>query len=112
MSEYPEHEKLHKVTDRSQAIGTFLDTGVGPMNLCLYERRFYDCECDVCNDRKAEFARWHTQEEKDSAVDGRVQIENWVPTQRTIDSILAEYFGIDLDKIDAEKADMLARLRA
>jgi len=34
------------------------------------------------------------------------------PTYRTIQSLLAEYFEIDLDKIEAEKRQMLEDLRA
>lgn len=41
-----------------------------------------------------------------------VQIDSVAPTHRTIQSILAEYFGIDQAQIDAEKAAMLDSLRA
>lgn len=108
MSEYPEHEKQAAVLEQSQAIGEFLDNGLPTMGLVLYQKITRPCEAD----HKCSRSRWHSDEELATIVDGRVQIEEWWPTHRSIQSILAEYFGIDLDKIEAEKRQMLDELRA
>lgn len=38
--------------------------------------------------------------------------DEFYPAHLPISTILAEYFGIDLDKIEAEKREMLAETRA
>lgn len=80
MSEYPEHEKLHAIKDKSQAIGEFLDFFLPSKGIVLMER-FRD------------------------------RYEDYVPTRRSIYSLLAEFFNIDQDKLDAEKKAMLTVLR-
>jgi hypothetical protein len=81
VSEYPEHEKLHAIKDKSQAIGEFLDFFLPSKGIVLMEsfsaRRPHD----------------------------------YVPTRRSIYSLLAEFFNIDQDKLDAEKEAMLTVLR-
>jgi len=77
MSEYREHEKLAEISDKSQAIGEFLDwlTGEGVML----------CEVGL-HDR-------------------------YWPIQTTIPNLLAEYFGIDQEKLEREKRLMLDHMR-
>lgn len=41
----------------------------------------------------------------------RDRYEDYVPTRRSIPSLLAEFFGIDQDKLDAEKKAMLEEMR-
>lgn len=106
---YPEHEKQAAVLERSQATGEFIDYGLSSMGLALYQEITRPCEADH---RHCDRSRWHTDEEIATIVDGRVQITEWVPTHRTITSILAEYFEIDLNKLDDEKRAMLAAMRA
>lgn len=36
----------------------------------------------------------------------------WVPVGRSVNAILADYFGIDLNRVEQEKRAMLADLRA
>ena len=82
MSDYPEHEKLKAVQEESQAIGAFLDS--------LAEYGYVLCE------------QTHFEGFRDPS---------FVPTGRPIPEILARYFKIDLTKIEAEKRQMLERLR-
>jgi hypothetical protein len=79
MDPYPEHEKLKKVSDKSQAIGEFLDTFLPQQGIVLMEHTEYG---------------------------------DYVPTHRSIQSLLAEFFGIDQKRIDAEKDAMLDAIRA
>jgi hypothetical protein len=81
MATYPEHEKLHAVKHRSQAIGEFLEwAGEKGWHLAFYpEDPNYEAEM------------------------------RWVP--KTVDAMLAEYYGIDLDVIEDEKRAMLKQIR-
>lgn len=92
---YPEHEKLHKVKDESQAIGEFLD-------------RF------TYRGQGVVLASYHTHgehcTEKGRKVCGFRQDELY-PILGNINSLLAEHFGIDLNKLDDEKRAMLEELR-
>ena len=80
---YPEHNKLRAVQTQSEAIGEFLDVGLGRLGLDLYETR-------------NEFGD---------------QLRRAVPSHRSIESILAEWFEIDLNVLEAEKRAMLDALR-
>lgn len=89
MAEYPEHEKLSKVADRSQACGEFLEW-------LQYHKTYHICE-------------W-----RDSRVDpnsGERLFEGMYLVNTSIADMLGEFFGIDQDKIEAEKRQMLASLR-
>ncbi len=88
MTKYPEHEKQAKIVAESQAIGEFLDFGLAKQGLYL-------CEADNETYRTASGPETH-----------------FFPTHKSIPSILAQYFGIDQTKIDAEKEQMLRDLRA
>lgn len=115
MSDYPEHDKQREVAEISQEIGEFLDFGLPRMGLQLYQKITRSCEAAH---KYCSASAWHTTEELATIVDpdsrgpeGRVQIMEWVPTHRSIQSVLAEYFGIDQKKIDAEKDAMLRAMR-
>lgn len=119
MPEYPEHDKLKAISEQSQTIGEFLDFGLPKQNLALYEFVTYDCECSWCERGQGHRSPMHTAAERDTMFDENdrrihdaVQISTWHPTHRTIQKILAEHFGIDQRKIDDEKDQMLAALRA
>lgn len=111
MSDYPEHDKLSAIKDESHAIGSFIDHGLPKMHMAIYQRVIRDCECQHCEAGHGDRSRWHTEDELATIVDGKVQITAWYPTHRSIERILAEYFDIDLDKIDDEKRAMLAAMR-
>jgi len=73
---YPEHEKMHSVKEKSQAIGEFLEQ-IQSEGLVI---------CD-----------YHEHE--------------WSPISKGIEQILADYFEIDLNKIEREKRQMLDEMR-
>ena len=83
---YPEHEKLKKISDKSQAIGEFLDW-------CKDEENGFS----FCRYREFEVEAWTPDE------------DGWYPCDFM--PVLHEYFGIDKDKIEAEKCHMLEELR-
>lgn len=82
MSKYEEHDKLGAVMDRSQAIGEFLETS-----------GYILCK----NQRMGSF----------NGVDEYAL----VPVSKSINEVLADYFDIDLKKIEAEKRQMIEELR-
>ena len=92
---YPEHEKLKKIVDRSQACGEFL-------TWLQDEKRFWLCQRATDEEREAEdkngFSEWDGQE--------------WGPAHFDLSKLLAEFFGIDQAKLEAEKDQMLANLRS
>lgn len=85
MSEYPEHEKLHAISDKSQIIGEFLEwlgnAYVGGTSIVL--------------------ARYHPSYD-----------EVLQPCPYNTEELLASFFEINLDKIEEEKQEMLDELRA
>lgn len=74
---FPEHEKLHLISDKSQCIGDFV----------AWLRR-----------RDAVLARWEGNK--------------LYPEGSPITKLLADFFEIDLEKIEAEKRAMLDELRS
>ena len=111
MADYPEHEKLAKISDESQAIGHFLDFGLAEQNLALYERFDEPCECHQCRVKDTTtVADIHC--EADRIEDGQAIYIRYRPTMKTIKAILAKHFDIDQKKLDIEKDQMLAAIRS
>ena len=80
MSDYPEHDKLKLVADKSQAIGEFIE--------------------------------WLAEEGRGIYLAVPHPFgEGLVPANKSITRLLAEFFEIDLDKIETEKRAMLDNLR-
>jgi hypothetical protein len=114
--ETPELDKLHAISEESNAIGQFLDFGLARQGLEIYEKTMVDCECSDCKRLEAN-VDWHTEDELCAAgwhskpdqsrrrtyIERPVQYEQWFPTMRSVEKILAEYYGIDLEKVSAEK---------
>lgn len=122
MGEYPEHDRLRAVADESQAIGEFLV--FGGYTLCKVreegdngEPRYiwtdlgqqlrrepeadqhptaYDCDCGYA-ERNPAYDSWGS---------------GFEAVGQSIQQILADYFEIDLGKIEAEKRAMLDAIRA
>jgi len=90
MSDYPEHDKLSAVKDASQAIGEFIETA--GYTLCEL-RTFIEPLDDEPNGKTYETR------------------PRLAPVNKSIQVILADYYGIDLDKIEAEKRAMLDTLQ-
>lgn len=115
VGDYPEHDKLRAVKDKSQAIGEFLDTC--GMALCVVRQKGNNGES---------LYQWKEGRERDRApgwndyLDGRAEhnpdFEEWgegfVLAPGSIQDKLAAHFEIDLDKIEAEKRAMLEAIRS
>ena len=88
MSQYPEHEKLQAVKDKSQAIGEFIEWLQGTKGFRL--------------------AKWmkvpdeYAEDEETDAL---------LPQSIDINMLLAEYFEIDLKQLEKEKQSMLEEMR-
>lgn len=110
---YPEHEKLEAVQNQSQQIGEFLDMGLPKLGLMLYEERYFDCECQYCENGEGTLSNHRFLEKEKGRLDekrGVALYPRMSPTFKTIRQILAEHFGIDQAKIDAEKDQMLKEM--
>lgn len=83
---YPESTRLLAAREESQPIGEFLESG--PYEL----GRWVPCQ------------QWH----QDGWECG--QGEHFQPVRKSIETVLAEYFGIDMVKVEAERRAMLAAL--
>ena len=102
MSKYPEHEKLEKVKDKSQACGEFLEWLLGPRGYQLGEYHEHVDDCWLPNENQ---------------LDGRrrmcgMDAQTIYPVPLNVRKLLAEFFEIDEDKLDKEKRAMLDELRA
>lgn len=91
---YPEHHKLGQIKDKSQTIGEFLDRG--PYRIC-------ELVCMRCGEVQ------HLGRVGESCCNA--PRPEYVPLRQSIGRLLAEYFGIDLAKLDPEKREMLAEIR-
>jgi hypothetical protein len=83
---YPEHEKLSAIRDKSQAQGEFIDWLSDEKHIYLGENF---CLKDKEGDELWEFSRSH----------------------QSIRKLLAEFHGIDEDKLEREKLAMLEEMR-
>jgi len=84
MSECPEHDKLDKIHDKSQAIGEFLDWLQNERDIVLAE--YHE----------------HAMSRKDVLLPAHINIE----------TLLGEFFEIGPEKLENEKLNMLEQLRA
>lgn len=97
MSQYPEHDKMRAIIGESQAIGEFLENS----GFVLAE---YRCphgfpDDDTCDENTPD-REWDCEGTKTL----------W-PVAGSITDILANYFGIDQEKIEQEKRQMLEEFR-
>lgn len=99
MTEYPEHEKLKAVSDHSQAIGAFLEW-LPTINVHLASQA---CPHGHEDPTTCEDSKWCRRGENDLTL--------W-PSHHTVTRLLARYFEVDLDRLEAEKRDMLEALRS
>lgn len=90
--QYPEHAKLQKVQEKSQAIGEFIEwlRQSKKIVFCLHRD---DLPTGTIVEPENEY------------------IPEWMPTTIRIEETLAEYFKIDLNKLEAEKRAMLDEVR-
>ena len=98
---YPEHEKLHTVKDKSQMVGEFLEWLRNDKNIILALEHQH---VDACYDGIDE-----DQEYPTCGLTLNELISFGVPRMEVL---LANFFEIDLKKIEKEKDQMLKDLRA
>ncbi len=102
MGDYPEHDKLHKVVDESQAVGEFLEwlQGKKEVVLCKWKEWEEEERCIPVRqpDGSLEETRMYTHKAH-------------MPIYTSTEKLLAEFFEIDLDKIEKEKQAMIEVLR-
>lgn len=107
MTDYPEHEKLQAVIDRSQAIGEFLEwyQGEGGGELAHWMKAV---TCPNCYDVPGE-----VEECGECGGDGMVPLKfpRLTRDSRSIERLLAAFFKIDLDALHKEKEAMYQELR-
>lgn len=90
--EYPEHEKVHEIKEQSQSIGEFLDWLFGKgVHLMTWEE-------------------WE-EEENWGYETKMMKHSGFMGVRKSIDHLLAEYFEIDLKKLEEEKQEILQRIR-
>ena len=85
--QYPECEKLASVSKESNKIGQFMDW--------------------LINEKGYELGRWEDIEN----VELDVTYEGLNPVNLNIESILAEYYNIDMNKVEKERQQILEDLR-
>ena len=122
MPEYPEHEKLMKIADKSQVIGEFLEWLSFEKGAVLHHWVEDDFE-ETCGGTMfhgcIDGKRAYEDELVASGIDcmecggtGKVtkRFAGWMDVGRTQD-LLAEFFEIDQNKIEQEKRAMLEVMR-
>lgn len=126
VSNHPECDKMLAVHEDSQKLGEFLEW-LSTVGLRLAEVEHYtSCHAESPRSRGGE-PLWrciagrniHTEGEWDDGpcpeCDGTGLIERadplLVPVRATIETILASYFDIDLDKVEAERRQILQDIR-
>jgi hypothetical protein len=95
MPQYPEHDKLHNVQSKSQAIGDFLTWLLDDQKALIAESHehsegCYDCGKQICETSKGQL----------------------VPMFISVKAWLAQYFDVDEQKLEEEKRLMLDELRS
>lgn len=103
MSEYPEHDKLRAISDKSQAIGEFIDWLISERepNTKIVERV-------ILHDYHTTDRHLNPLPEEEWE---RFEFETDVPLRKSIQDLLAEYFEIDRNKLNEEKLKMFEEIR-
>lgn len=92
-NQYPEHERLAALQGQNETIGEFIEwLGGKGYEICQrhhHSKGCYDGDFLLCGYQKEEFQ----------------------PTQKSVETWIAEYFKIDKKKFEQEKSQMLGVLR-
>lgn len=96
MVETPELDKASKIVGESQRIGEFIDWVKDTKHIWL-------CQYITCTEVREHIFKPGTYYE--------VEVTELVPIKISTESLLAEFFDINLDKIEAEKRALLEQVR-
>lgn len=107
---YIEHLKLEKIAPLSQAIGEFLEWL--PSQGTQLMRWAETVESDVCDGTFMSYCRGPKCEVCGGTKIVETKHSAWVPNGKSVQDMLAEFFEIDQDKLEAEKRHMLETLRS
>lgn len=99
---YPEHEKLSAVREQSQTIGDFLDWLREEQGISL--RQWMEPTEEV------EALRWN-EKPNDPPRFYTVKRPGYYSPEKKTEDLLAEFFGIDLKALEAEKRALLESIR-
>jgi len=115
---YPECEKLAKVKDASQIIGEFLEW-LGAQGIRLHERPIKEAviarmkglpvdngHCILCGGKLVFGVCGGCNAHQD-----RDYFDHYYPIRKTIEQIIAQYFEIDLNKVEEERRLILEEIR-
>jgi len=127
MAEYPEHEKLSKISDKSQAVGDFLEwlRGEKEIVFAAYEPARWFCpHCGEIPEERVHKARnLMVDDHGCRECIGSSDADRWKSvvtfqsgglyprTLPPMEKLLAEFFDIDLDVIEDEKRHMMDAMR-
>ena len=92
---YPECDKMKSVQPRSQLIGEFLEWLNQEKGVTLAKLHEHNADCF----------------NEDGERDCGMCTQSFYPIRYTIENLLAEFFEIDLEKVEREKRAMLKELR-
>lgn len=107
---YPEHEKLAKVRDESQSIGEFLEwLSEKGIRLAAYHTHNEGCVNPDWHEGVNDGKDWLDDDHVEKIVCGGRENE-LVPIHYDTQKLLAEFFGIDLNRLEQEKRTMLQHL--
>lgn len=102
----PECDRMQDVKDKSHAIGEFMDWLREEKGWTVCEEHHHD---DDCLER---VARFEDDEEGDvQQICGCLEGQ-YIPVPIRMEQLLAEFFEIDLDKVEEERQALLAEQRA
>lgn len=113
--QYPELVKMNAVQKESQAIGAFLDDLMNNKGIALttYNEggiEYFDKEFEKEIDNAKSEVERHTLRLNNPSKFQYIS-EGWRPVHKPIEKLLAEYFGIDLNKVEKEKQELLQSVR-
>lgn len=98
--EYPELEKVEQIRERSEPAGAFLDWLVNERGIILAQ---YHKHTDGC--------KFEEDEDEPPVWDCGYDEDQLQPCYIGIEKLLAEYFHIDLDKVEKERRQLLEDVR-
>jgi hypothetical protein len=111
---YPEHEKLKDSKDHSQAIGSFVDWLLEERKVSLTRHHDDRYVCQSCGNIGEEGFVWDGGNRQCNVCEVSV---TYLPAGfydwnfGRIEDLLADYFEIDLKKLEDEKLSMISELR-